>query len=107
MKEKGIREAVVLRMSDVAPRTDAARRAKNDLGLQHWRFDKKANCLVFVPKKPLEYEYEIDLDRCKSAGEALDWLFHVSRKTWSTHEVTGELVEAFRICAKVKMDSSA
>ena len=39
-------------------------------------------------------EYEVDLDRCKTSAEVLDWIFQVSKKGWVTAAEVGELVGA-------------
>jgi len=39
--------------------------------------------------------YEIDLARCNSSSEILDWIIQVSRKTWATTATVGSLVKAF------------
>ena len=41
------------------------------------------------PGKPL---YKIDLERCKTSAEILDWIVQVSQKTWGTDAVLAGLV---------------
>jgi hypothetical protein len=38
--------------------------------------------------------YYVDLERCGSAGQTLDWIFQIAGKNWATAEVIGHLVEA-------------
>lgn len=38
--------------------------------------------------------YEIDLDRCRTSAEVLDWIFQVQGKTWATAEIVKYLLEA-------------
>jgi len=40
------------------------------------------------------YEYNIEKSRIKSAGDVLEWVCHLERKTWVTPEVLGEFVTA-------------
>ena len=37
--------------------------------------------------------YQIDLDRCNSSAQVLDWIVQVSKKNWATDEVVGSLVK--------------
>jgi hypothetical protein len=36
--------------------------------------------------------YEIDLERCRTSAEVLDWIAQVAGKTWATDEILGALV---------------
>jgi hypothetical protein len=36
--------------------------------------------------------YQVDLDRCNTSAEVLDWIIQVSKKTWATREVIADLV---------------
>jgi len=38
--------------------------------------------------------YEIDLERCRTSAEVLDWIFQVQGKTWATAEIVNNLLEA-------------
>ena len=39
------------------------------------------------------YPYEIDLEEMNSSGEVLDMIAQISRKTWATNEMIGELAK--------------
>jgi hypothetical protein len=39
--------------------------------------------------------YEIDLDRCRTSAEVLDWIFQVHGKTWATPRIMSDLLDAF------------
>lgn len=42
--------------------------------------------------------YDVDLERCRTSAETLDWIAQVAQKTWATPEVIGSLVEALVAC---------
>ena len=42
------------------------------------------------------FDYEIDLERCCSSAEVLDWIFQFDNKTWSGPVATGDLIHALR-----------
>jgi hypothetical protein len=39
--------------------------------------------------------YEVDLERCSTSAEVLDWIFQVSKKTWATADIVKDLLTAF------------
>jgi hypothetical protein len=39
--------------------------------------------------------YWIDLDRCQTKSEVLDWLFHINNKTWATADIMKDLLSMF------------
>ena len=39
-------------------------------------------------------EYEVDLERCTTPAQVLDWIVQVSKKTWATDVVVADLVRA-------------
>jgi hypothetical protein len=40
------------------------------------------------------YGYEVDLDRCRSSAEILDWIAQLEQKTWCDATCVGNLVRA-------------
>jgi hypothetical protein len=40
------------------------------------------NVILLHLSKPTGRIYEVDLDRCTTAAQALDWILHISKKTW-------------------------
>jgi hypothetical protein len=36
--------------------------------------------------------YDVDLERCNTSAQALDWLAQVSTKSWATNKIVGALV---------------
>ncbi len=36
--------------------------------------------------------YEVDLERCRTSAEVLDWIFQVAGKTWCTDKILGGLI---------------
>ena len=39
-------------------------------------------------------EYEVDLERCTTPAQVLDWIVQVSKKTWATDAIVADLVRA-------------
>lgn len=42
----------------------------------------------------VEHRYEIDLERCATSAQILDWIFQISSKDWGTEDVA-TLIQAF------------
>ena len=40
------------------------------------------------------YLYEIDLERCRTSAEVLDWIFQISKKTWAIPAIRSDLLLA-------------
>ena len=40
------------------------------------------------------YHYEVDLEELEGSAAVLDWIVQVSKKTWPTPAVVGELVRS-------------
>jgi hypothetical protein len=81
MKEMQI--SAVVPFSGVSRRTPKANRRV--------RYDPAINCIC-IQVHP-GYEYEVDLDRCTTAGAALDWIHQVCvTKTWG-REVCSEFLD--------------
>lgn len=57
----------------------------------NWKFDKKNLTLTH---SGAGRGYEIDLERCTTSAEVLDWIFQIESKTWASAEDLGELVRA-------------
>ena len=49
----------------------------------HWSYDSIQFTLTYWNEP---HEYEVDLDRCRTSAEVLDWVFQVSHKEWMTPE---------------------
>ncbi len=62
-----------------------------------WNFKK--NLTLNLTKKP---GYQIDLERCNSSAEVLDWIVQVSKKTWATNEIVGSLVKHLDRCLHIQ-----
>lgn len=58
-----------------------------------WYLDKKRLCLVHVNSS-----YEIDLERCLTSAQVLDWIMQVGIKRWCTPEVMLDLIYKFGEC---------
>jgi len=55
------------------------------------RFNDESST-VFIEVLPGVLEYDIPLKRCRTAGEALDWIHQIHEKTWG-REVTADLLD--------------
>lgn len=44
------------------------------------RFNDASTC-IFIQVHP-GYEYDVDLERCQTAGQCLDWIHQIRGKTW-------------------------
>jgi len=55
---------------------------------RNWKLDLSDMVIEATGK----HWYEIDLDRCKSAKEILDWIIQVQKKSWATDEIVSDLV---------------
>ena len=60
-----------------------------------WRYNAEALELEYYDARG-NYRYGVDLERCGSSRQILDWIFQVKTKRWCTHTCMGHLVEALR-----------
>jgi hypothetical protein len=62
----------------------------------HWRLNPKDPlCLEYLEHPGDDHWlYYVDLERCRTSAEVLDWLCQVSQKTWATSEDVGDLLRA-------------
>lgn len=60
-----------------------------------WRLDRKRLCLVLHDAR-CPWRYEVDLERCKTSAQMLDWIMQVAMKAWTTNEIIAGLVLALR-----------
>jgi len=56
-----------------------------------WRFRRRAFVLEHS-----DHGYQIPLERCGNPVAVLDWLAHMSEKSWCTPEDVGQLLLAFK-----------
>jgi hypothetical protein len=69
------RRLVLTRASDTPPMARGERRP----GWGPWDIDRE----TFVLRLTLgAYEYEVDLERCTTSAQVLDWICQVARKQW-------------------------
>lgn len=61
------------------------------------RYDAKINAIL-IHVHP-GYEYEVDLDRCRTAAQALDWIHQVGpcSKTWGREIIADFLLLLFKV----------
>ena len=63
-----------------------------------WKFNK-GNLTLKLITHP---KYEVDLERCNTSVEVLDWIIQVSRKVWATDEMIGSLVRQMDRCLAIQ-----
>ena len=60
-----------------------------------WRYNAKTLEIEYYDEEG-KYKYGVDLQRCNSCAEVLDWIFQLNDKRWCGYECTGHLVQAIR-----------
>lgn len=84
-----------LTMRDITREAEAA--ARNRHARRQW-----GGWHLLVPTLELAYRdgsrtlYLIDLERCGTAAQVLDWIFQLRGKTWCSPTDIGHLADAFR-----------
>jgi hypothetical protein len=58
-----------------------------------WRFIKDARVLELHDAEG-RWRYEVDLDRCRTAAEMMDWIFQIEGKSWATDPIVRGLIRA-------------
>jgi len=56
-----------------------------------WTYDERT--LVVRYQEGTSHEYEVDLEKCLTSAEMLDWIFQFGNKGRATRESVGDLVE--------------
>jgi hypothetical protein len=59
-----------------------------------WYLNRRLVALYFGDPASGCWAYEIDLERCRTSAEVLDWIVQVSSKSWASDATVGELVRA-------------
>ena len=59
-------------------------------GITHWRYRRRAHVLWYTGRP----YYEVDLERCRTSAEVLDWIVQVSHKIWASPAAVAQLVVA-------------
>lgn len=59
-----------------------------------WRLRTETYELINTQQGGGGYGYEVDLERCVTSAETLDWICQVAHKAWETPEVLAGLVHA-------------
>jgi len=63
-----------------------------DAGSRSWDLDPEQ--LVLRCRPECGCRYEIDLERCLTSAEVLDWLCQIAKKAWATDAILADLVRA-------------
>lgn len=86
-KEERMRPRLVTRkVSDIGEREIPTKWGR-------WKLDLER--LVLIDSHPSGYGYEIDIEKCTTSAEVLDWLAQMRTKTWVNTEDLGDLIVAF------------
>ena len=56
-----------------------------------WRYDAERLVLDLYDEE--RWIYEVDLERCRTSAQVLDWLAQVDTKQWATAAVVGALFQ--------------
>jgi len=62
-----------------------------------WRYNRNNLTLEYIdrdPNKKMSVAYYVDLERCGTANDMLDWILQVAGKGWILPEDIGHLVRA-------------
>lgn len=85
----------ILTMRDIQREADSAlraMRARRQWGAWHLQ----VRSLELTYEKAGRTFYRIDLERCGTAAQVLDWVFQLRAKTWCSPTDVGHLANAFR-----------
>jgi hypothetical protein len=75
----------------------AAGEASKSRARRQWgRWHLEVETLELVFRDGQRTLYRIDLERCATAAQVLDWLFQLRAKSWTTPSDIGHLADAFR-----------
>lgn len=69
-----------------------SRRRRNRWGAWTYRVNRTLECR----NERGGYIYDVDLDRCRTSAEVLDWIFQITAKTWASPEIVKDLLQAIR-----------
>lgn len=72
---------------------------------QHPRVQIDINRLVLTVHG--DYPYEVDLERCTTPAQLLDFILQVSKKPWCDRALAGELLAAIETASRVELDTTA
>ena len=62
----------------------------------YWRYNPNNLALQFRKTIGNDYSYyEVDLERCNTSAEILDWIFQVKNKVWCSDTDIADLLRAF------------
>ena len=57
-----------------------------------WTFETETAALTLYIEG--RWTYEVDLERCRTSAQVLDWIMQVASKQWSTDAIVASLVRA-------------
>lgn len=77
---------------------------ERDTGVAEYRPDTNVILMRIGPNKII---YEIDLDRCATAEQALDWIFHLAGKRWCQGEMLQDFVRCLKTACMLRHGRSA
>lgn len=60
-----------------------------------WQYNKEQLILDYLdPRKGGKSRYYVDLERCRTGAQILDWILQIAGKDWASNEDIGNLVRA-------------
>ena len=68
-----------------------------------WVFNPAAMTLELHKGGHQEPVYDVDLERCRTPAEVLDWIMHIQGKHWASDEVLAGLVRSLWDCLGSKI----
>lgn len=75
---------------------------------KHCYVDRKMNrIMIKTGVGGGSYEYDIDLKRCATASQCLDWIHQVNVKTWATPEIMKDFISILFRNIKMSLWSGA
>lgn len=89
-------KANMLNVYDAKRMTEALEKYKRGRKDSYAVFDPTSLCILVYNEDRVQV-YEIDLERCTTAGQALDWIYQLYHKTWVTPVILRDIIECMDI----------
>ena len=65
---------------------------------QAWEYDSR----VLVLRHKNRPRYEVDLERCCTPGQVLNWIVQIKKKIWADDKVLADLIRALDDCLNLQ-----
>lgn len=63
-----------------------------------WKY-QESNLTLNLTVRPW---YEIDLERCNTSAQVLDWIIQIAKKRWATPEIIADLAKILDRCLDIQ-----